>query len=174
MTEAQTISWSQRLAIAKHVLSVLWRGGDTLRQVGEAAGILAAPKAGEPPMSAHSAISAVISAALEGKTWVQAEAMASRADQFLGSGALLARVVRDHGRVAQDDVRLGIEIARLVGGRAAAELTGFLGGPLGPLAIGALQLALTGMLMGKPVQPKDPAYHMPEGPQGFGGVSTGA
>ena len=174
MTPAPAITWSQRLAIARHVLSVLWRGGDLLRQVGEAAGVIAAPKPGEPPVSSHSALAAIISAALHDKTWIQAAAMAARADQFLGSGALLVRVVRDHGKVAGDDVRLGLEIAHVVGGRLAAELTGFLGGPLGPVAIGALQLALTGMLMGKPVQPKDPAYHMPEGPQGFGGLGTGA
>lgn len=172
MTPAPAITWSQRLAIAKHVLSILWRGGEVLRQVGEAAGILPAPKAGDPPMSAHSALASIISAALHDKTWIQAAAMAARADQFLRSGDLLVRVVRDHGRVAGDDVRLGLEVAQLVGGRLAVSLTGFLGGPLGPVAIAALQLALTGFLMGKPVQPKDPAYKLPQGPDG--GISTGA
>ena len=170
MSADQKISWSQRFAIAKQVLSVIWRGGSLLRQVGEAAGALPTPK-GDEPMSAHSVLSAVISAALRDKTWIQAAAMAARADQFLNSGDVLVRVVRDHGKVAQDDVRLGIEIAALMGSRLAAEATAFLSGPLGVPAVALLQFWLTGLLTGSPVQPKDPAYRLPEGPDG--GISTG-
>lgn len=169
-----SLTWRQKLAILRQVAAVVMRGGDVLRQVAIAAGVLPAPQEGAPPVSAHSALSAVIAAALQDKTWIQAAAMAAHADQFLKSGDLLVRVVRDHARVAQDDVRLGVEVAKLVAPRLAAELTAFLGGPLGPVAIGALQLALTGMLLGKPVQPKDPAYRLPEGPQGLDGISTGA
>lgn len=161
MTEPLT--WRQRWAILRQVAAVVVRGGDVLRQVAIAAGVLPAPQPGAPPVSAHSALSAVIAGALRDKTWIQAAAMAAHADQFLKSGDLLVRVVADHGRVAQDDVRLGVEAAKLLAPRMAAELVSFLGGPLGPVAIGALQLALTGMLLGKPVQPKDAAYKLPQG-----------
>lgn len=161
MTESLT--WRQRWAILRQVAAVVVRGGDVLRRVAIAAGVLPAPQPGAPPVSAHSALSAVIAGALRDKTWIQAAAMAAHADQFLKSGDLLVRVVADHGRVAQDDVRLGVEAAKLLAPRMAAELVSFLGGPLGPVAIGALQLALTGMLLGKPVQPKDAAYKLPQG-----------
>lgn len=158
-----SLTWRQRWAILRQVAAVVVRGGDVLRQVAIAAGVLPAPQPGAPPVSAHSALSAVIAGALRDKTWIQAAAMAAHADQFLKSGDLLVRVVADHGRVAQDDVRLGVEAAKLLAPRMAAELVSFLGGPLGPVAIGALQLALTGMLLGKPVQPKDAAYKLPQG-----------
>lgn len=158
-----SLTWRQRWAILRQVAAVVVRGGDVLRQVAIAAGVLPAPQPGAPPVSAYSALSAVIAGALHDKTWIQAAAMAAHADQFLKSGDLLVRVVADHGRVAQDDVRLGVEAAKLLAPRMAAELVSFLGGPLGPVAIGALQLALTGMLLGKPVQPKDAAYKLPQG-----------
>lgn len=158
-----SLTWRQRWAILRQVAAVVVRGGDVLRRVAIAAGVLPAPQPGAPPVSAHSALSAVIAGALRDKTWIQAAAMAAHADQFLKSGDLLVRVVADHGRVAQDDVRLGVEAAKLLAPRMAAELVSFLGGPLGPVAIGALQLALTGMLLGKPVQPKDAAYKLPQG-----------
>lgn len=169
MTEALT--WRQRWAIVRQVASVVVRGGDLLRRVGEAAGVVAPPQAGAHAMSAHQVFAAVIRAALADKTWAQAEAMAGRADAALNSGDLLVRVVKNHGRVAQDDIRLGIEAAALLAPRLAAEIVTFLGGPLGGVAVGVLQMWLTGILLGKPVQPKDPAYRLPEGP---GNISTGA
>lgn len=168
-----SLTWRQRWAILRQVAAVVVRGGDVLQRIAIAAGVVAAPPAGAAPVSAHSVLSAVIAAALKDKTWIQAAAMAARADQLLKSGDLMVRVVRDHGRVAQDDVRLGVEVARVVSSRLAAEMVSFLDGPLGGVTVDIFAFWLNGHLTGKPVQPKDPAYKAPAGPE-TGNISTGA
>lgn len=168
MTEALT--WRQRWAILRQVAAVLVKGGDVLHRVAVAAGVVAAPQEGAPPASAHSAISAIFAAALRDKTWIQAAAMAARADQLLQSGDLLVRVVADHGRNVRDDVRLGVDVTTVLAPRLAAQLVGFLNGPVGAISINIFAFWLNGLLTGKPVQPGDPAYRLPEGPGGLSGA----
>lgn len=176
------ISWSQRWQIFKSVIRIMLEGKELLWHVGIATGVL--PKPSGEPMSAFSVVSGIVKTIIADKTWAQVEHMAKTADKAMQSGDLLLKVIKDHGKVSQDDVKLGLEIATLVAPRIAEELVRFLAGPAGGPALALFQFWLTGLLTGSPIQPKDPAYNAPAGqnhdtsktvgPTSLGGIGTGA
>lgn len=155
--------------VLKLVFGVLFRGGELAQRVIEAAE--GKVHVEHQPMSAHQVISGTIKALLQDKTWDQVEGMAKNADKLLKSGDLLIQVVKEHGAVAQNDVKLGLEIATVLAPRLAASLAGFLSGPAGGPAMALFSFWLNGLLTGKPIQPKDKAYNAPVG---TGNVNTGA
>ena len=167
---AQKLTWKAKWKILCLAFSVALRGWKTLEKVLNAS---AKPIEGIP-VGTHSSVAEVFSTLLQDKTWQQVEEMALRADKFLDSEDLLVRVVRNHGRVAQDDVALGLEASKLVGGRVAEELVAFLGSARGRAATKLLELWLAGKLLPRAIQPGDGGYDAPAGAEGFGGISTGA
>lgn len=165
------MDWRQKWEILKLVFGVLLRGGKLAEQVIAAAEGKAPPE--EHPMSAYQVFTGIIKALVQDKTWDQVEHMAKTADKVLKSGDLLVQVVKEHGKVAQNDVKLGLEVATVLAPNLAANLVGFLSGPAGGPAMALFSFWLNGLLTGKPIQPKDPAYNAPAGGANMN-VNTGA
>ena len=111
------------------------------------------------PMSLLESLSAV--------KWGDLRTWASQMDAAAGIGKKLTHVVEAHGTDIGADVEIGAEIL----GKLVPAIGGVLGGPAGGPLMAVITFWAMGLLTGAPVQPKDPAYHLPEG---SGSISTGA
>lgn len=161
--EPHHFTLSEKVAILKAVAGEIWDGGVLAYRIAVAAGYITQPEE-SANMSLLDIASKTIEALLADKTWAQVAAFAANADKAMQSGDLIVKVVKDHGRNIHDDVILGTQVAAVIAPKIAAQVSSFLAGPGGGIAMALFTMWATILIEGDPIQPGHPAYNAPAGP----------